>query len=114
MTTQPIPADERCPGPKDPQTQLFEALDTLLTSDEQWHVMAVPGCLTVTRGWLDGSTDTLIILGVDTAHGVREDIRGRHVWSVRGTVQQIVDAARELAAPFAPGAPTRPIADTGH
>jgi hypothetical protein len=74
-------------------------------------VIAVPGCLTVTRGWLDGSTDTLIILNPDTAHGVREDIRGRYVWSIRGTVQEIVDAARKLAAPFALGAPTDPITD---
>jgi hypothetical protein len=63
----------------------------------------------VTRGWPDGSADTLIILSPETAYGLREDPQRRQVWSVRGTVEQIVNAARDLAAPFAPGALTEPV-----
>lgn len=86
------------------EKQLVAALETLL-DDDHWRVVPSPGCVTVTRGWPDGSVDTLILLGPDTAYGVREDPQGGRPWSRRGTLQQIVDLARRLVGPDHPDAP---------
>lgn len=94
----------------DAQAQLSDALEAILESDDRWHAVPSPGCLTVTRGWPDGSVDTLIILSSETAYGRRDDSSERQVWAVRGSVQQIVAAAVALPAPFAPNAPCAPDA----
>ena len=93
---------------RDEQTQLSDALNALLENDSQWRVVPSPGCVTVTRGWPDGSVDTLIILSPETAYGRRDDARERQVWAVKGTVEQIVAAARDVPPPLAPNAPTDP------
>jgi len=92
----------------DAQSQLGDALQVLLESDDRWRVVPSPGCLTVTRGWPDGSVDTLIILSPETAYGRRDDSRERQVWAVKGSAEQIVAAARAVPAPFAPNAPCAP------
>lgn len=94
--------------PADAQTQLSNALNALLEDDDRWRVVPSPGCVTVTRGWPDGSVDTLIILSPETAYGRRDDACERQVWAVRGTVEQIVTAARDVPPPFAPNAPSDP------
>ena len=94
--------------PKDAQAQLSDALNALLEDDDRWRVVPSPGCITVTRGWPDGSVDTLIILSTETAYGRRDDAREHQVWAIKGTVEEIVEAARDVPAPFAPNAPSAP------
>lgn len=92
----------------DAQGRLQAALETLLADDDRWRVTPSRGCVTVTRGWPDGSVDTLIILSPETAYARRDDAGNRQVWAVRGTVEQIVTAARDVPAPGAPDAPDDP------
>jgi hypothetical protein len=94
--------------PADAQTQLSDVLNELLADDASWRVVPSPGCVTVTRGWPDGSVDTLIILSPETAYGRRDNAREQQVWAVRGTAAQVVAAVREVPPPFAPNAPTDP------
>lgn len=93
---------------EDAQAQIVDALDELFEHDDQWSVVPSPGCLTASRGWPDGSVDTLIILSVNIAYGRREDARQRQVWAVRGTVDQVAALLIDLPAPFEPNAPTTP------
>ena len=87
------------------QDRLVLALEALLDTDGSWHVVPSPGCLTVTRGWPDGSVDTPIILGSETAHARRDDASGSQVWAVGDTIDKVVVAVRELPAPLALGHP---------
>lgn len=93
------------PEVSDAETRISDALEALLKKDGTWRVIPSPGCLAVTRGWPDGSADTLIILSPETAYGRREDPGKRQVWQARGSVEEVVAAAREVAAPDAPDAP---------
>lgn len=93
------------PQPSSAEDQLVAAMETLLDGDDQWRVVPSPGCVTMTRGWPDGSVDTLMLLSPDSAYAVREDPQGEQPWSMRGTLQQIVGHARRLVAPVHPDAP---------
>lgn len=92
--------------PSSAEDRLVAALETLLDADDRWRVVPSPGCVTMTRGWPDGSVDTLVLLSPDSAYAVREDSQGRRPWSIRGKLDQIVDQARSLAAPDSPDAST--------
>lgn len=91
------------------QDRLTAVLEALFASDSRWRIVTSPGCVTITRGWLDGSVDTLIILSPETAHARRDDATGCQVWAAGDTVDKIITAVRELPAPFAPEAPRQPL-----
>lgn len=91
--------------PLSPEDQLVAAMETLLDADDRWRVVPSPGCVTMTRGWPDGSVDTLVLLSPDSAYAVREDSQGRRPWSMRGTLELIVGHVRRLVAPDHPDAP---------
>lgn len=88
------------------QDRLVSALEELLDDDGSWNVVPSPGCVTVTRGWPDGSVDTLIFLGPETAHARRDDADGSQVWAAGDTIDQVLVAVRELPAPLALDAPS--------
>jgi hypothetical protein len=91
------------------QDRLTAVLEALFVSDSRWRIVPSPGCVTITRGWLDGSVDTLIILSPETAHARRYDAFGCQVWAVGDTVDKIITAVRQLPAPLTPDAPRQPV-----
>lgn len=104
---------DRIPGDEpEAQTQLADVLDALVSEDDRWRVVPAHGFLTATRGWPDGSTDTLAIQSLDKAYGRREDARERQVWALRGTAEQVAGAIRRLPAPHSPDPEDRSDFDT--
>jgi hypothetical protein len=97
-------------GPPEPsgsaQLRIAAALDRL--DLEQWVITPITGATTSTRRWSDGSVDTVILLSAETAYGHRRDPAGETVWTLKGTVDEVIGAALSLAPPQSPGAPSAP------
>jgi hypothetical protein len=87
------------------QTPLVAALEVLFERDERWSSVPSPGGATLTRGWDDGTADTLLVLSPDTSYAWREDPQGREIIRIRGTAEQMIAAVCEWPAPGEPGAP---------
>jgi hypothetical protein len=81
------------------------ALESIVQGSDQWTVVASAGAVTLTRGWADGSVDTVVVAGPRAAYAFRENPGGREVWTIEGTVDAVAAAIRKLPAPLEPGAP---------
>jgi hypothetical protein len=65
-----------------------------------WHISSVPGLITVTRRWPDGSVDTLLMIGsTGNAHGRRDDPSGQPVWKLDGPADTVAAALNALETP---------------
>jgi hypothetical protein len=89
------------------QLRIAAALDRL--DLEEWVITPITGATTSTRRWSDGSVDTVILLSAETAYGHRRDPAGDTVWALKGSVDEVIDAALGLAPPESPGTPSEPI-----
>jgi hypothetical protein len=85
-----------------PHELMNAALKALLEADERWLLMGT----NVVRTWPDGTTDTLILLGPETAYGVREAPDGRRPWSMGpAQAEAILYHAKRLLPPDHPDGP---------
>jgi hypothetical protein len=89
------------------QLRIAAALERL--DPEEWAITPIPGAVTSTRQWSDGSVDTVILLSTETAYGHRRDPDGQTVWALKGSVGEVISAALRLAPPKSPDAPGEPI-----
>jgi hypothetical protein len=71
----------------------------LVLSQDHWVISSVPGMITATRQWSDGSQDTVLVLSPEIAYARRDDPSGRLVWHRKGPVGEVVAAAQYLNPP---------------
>lgn len=111
MNTDASPTPDPMGGPLKPdgstQLRIAAALDRL--DLEEWVVTPMPGAVTSSRQWSDGSVDTVILLSAETAYGHRRNPAGDTVWALKGSMDEVIGAALSLARPGSPGAPREPI-----
>ena len=79
------------------QERIVAAL--LVLSPDHWVITPVPGMITATRRWSDGSKGTVLVLSPENAYARRDDPTGRLVWHLKGSAKEIAVAAECLKPP---------------
>ncbi|WP_143229999.1 hypothetical protein [Actinophytocola xanthii] len=100
VTPQPVAEVRRA------EDRLGVAAVDLAGADSRWQVVQTSSCVTATRGWPDGTVDTVLLFAAGLGHAAREDPdRGRILWSVSGSLEDVVREALTVPSPDAPDAP---------
>jgi hypothetical protein len=88
------------------EDRLGAAAIDLAGADSRWHVVQTSSCVTATREWPDGTVDTVVLFAAGLGHAAREDPDGgRTLWSVRGSLEDVVREVLTVPSPDAPDAP---------
>jgi hypothetical protein len=93
-------------------TPAMRAVGDLINTGAWFKLPGPPSMVILMHAWDDESVDTLALHSETDALAERTNPDGEPVWRHNGTVTEVIDALRQLPAPYAPDAPHEPLVDT--